>query len=363
MDVPAITTIVIGLVAAAAAAGSFVVNYIHLRRIRAEDNSTITSAMFSDSELPKIHATSGVPTLEQLTRKTGLRPKQRRLARFLYNIGLDQYNHYVNNRDGIIAESRTAMVELRGQMSPTKVKLAEKVGIALTKFEGDSQRNAKIQFDDLDPQEQIYAQHKRREHEALTTIAVDLGFDVPRTDYTSVRSLIEAGEVSHDAIISELPYPWQELSTLNESYAGKRPSIKPPRREFIHLMIMTQENTYLEDERAERIDKWIHSGKFGFYVPYKEPTQVLEADDLAGPYAPTGEFVTVITEKMGSEWITEYWRNGGFADQQLRLAREGMLPEQLRQAYRWRLFSIGIRVLAAVLVSVDVVLLIALFLF
>ena len=79
-------------------------------------------------ELPEIHATNGVPTLQQLIEGIQLDARKFGLARILYDLGLEQFNHYVNNRNGVVEESRSQMDNLAGTLSQSEIRDAEQIG-------------------------------------------------------------------------------------------------------------------------------------------------------------------------------------------------------------------------------------------
>ena len=325
------------------------------RQNRVATNPTL--ALDTGTEFPIIRATSGVPTLKQLTQGKELDPEDRWRARSLYEIGLTQFNHYVNNRDGVVAESRLEMESLVEQLAEGEVALASSTGIALATSDSDELSETLCQYNSLRPQVQIYAQHKRREYEALQTIGNDLQHNVPRTDFTSVKSLIELGEVSIDAIMSELPLPWQELRTISEAVSRDQYVVKPRKRELIHTIFLTREGRILEDKRAERDGKWLRSAKHNLLVPFQEPIPVFQAHREGSPPIPTGETRIVINSDASPEWVTEYWRQGGYRDQQCLLAMNGKLPDQIRSAYRRRQIRIALWVLVAAIATVDIALL------
>ncbi len=325
------------------------------RRKNSVVNAKATLTVYPGTEFPNIHATSGVPTLEQLTQGKKVDPKDRRRARVLYEMGLAQFNHYVNNRDGVVAESRRAMESLVEQMDQAEVSLAGSTGIALAIADKDELPETLIQYNSLSPQAQIYAQHKRGEYEALRTIANDLLKNVPRTDYTSVKSRIESGDVFLSSIMSELPFPWQELRTLNEAGSRKTVVAKPPKREFIHTIFLTRDGRLLEDKRAERDGNWLRSEKHNMLVPFQEPAQVMRARSEGAPLVPTGEWRIIVDSDPSQEWITEFWRQGGYRDQQYLLARDGQLPDQIRSAYRRKIVKTALWIVVAALAAVDIV--------
>ena len=93
-------------------------------------------------ELPIIHATNGVPTLPQLMAGIELDAKRLGIARRFYEFGLAQFNHYVNNRDWVIEESRRNMASLAGGLSQREMCLAESIGISLAANGDSEQRDA-----------------------------------------------------------------------------------------------------------------------------------------------------------------------------------------------------------------------------
>ena len=191
-----------------------------LRRTDIKDVPS-SAHLYGSRDHPGIHATSGVPTMQQLTQGVEMDAKRRGLAQEMYKLGLEQFNHYVNNRDGIIAEARDKMNELSNELDEAELSLAEEVGTALAAAIGGDQREAQARLQGLGPEAQIYAQSKRQEYEALQAIARDLECGVPRTDFTSVKSRIASGDAALDAIMSELPIMWQEMMTIQRK--GLRP--------------------------------------------------------------------------------------------------------------------------------------------
>ena len=192
--------------------------------------------VYPGKEFPTIQATNGIPTLDQLAEGIEMGPKAAGLARRLYATGLEQFNHYINNRDGVIEDARREMSSLRNSLSPPEITVAESIGISLA-TSGDSEQTqaANSKYAELTPQGQIYAQQKRLEHDALQRIARDLEMDVPRTDYTSVKALIASGAVPLSSITSELPISWQAIRELGDKVATFEETGKPPKREFLHV--------------------------------------------------------------------------------------------------------------------------------
>ena len=131
--------------------------------------------LYPGKEFPAIHATNGIPTLRQLMEGIEVGPKRLGIAERLYEAGLAQFNHYVNNRDGVIETSRGQMTNLTNYLSQSEVALAERIGTSMASDSDDDQREAlQAQYDDLAPRAQIYAQYKRQEIDALRRIARDL---------------------------------------------------------------------------------------------------------------------------------------------------------------------------------------------
>ena len=97
------------------------------------------SKPYQVKEFPEIHATSGVPTLPQFTEGMHLDAKRSLLAQRRYGFGLAQFNHYVNNRDGVIEESRRRMANLAGSLSQIEKFKAEEIGESLATFETSEQ--------------------------------------------------------------------------------------------------------------------------------------------------------------------------------------------------------------------------------
>ena len=292
--------------------------------------------LYGSREYPRIHSTNGVPTMQQLTQGIEMDAKRRGLAQEMYNLGLEQFNHYVNNRDGIIAEARDKMNELRNELDEAELSLAEEVGMALATAVDAAVPETQLRSQALGPEARIYAQSWRQEYEALQTMARDLECGVPRTDYTSVKSRIASGYAALDAITSELPIMWQEMMTINERAEPVQTARKPPKREYVHVLFLTKDEGPLVDTRAERDGKWLHSHKHGLVVPYLEPVEDYGFVRGDRPPVPTGKRIVVIDSDPGTEWETELWRQGGYLDQRYLRSRAGQEPEQLRKAYRNR---------------------------
>ena len=312
---------------------------------------------YQGGEYPAIHATNGVPTLQQLTKGMELDARKIGFARLLYESGLQQFNQYINNRDGMIEESRTRMASLADGLSQTEIRLATSVGVSLAANRDSEHREAvQTQYRDLSPQAQVYAQQKRHETDAIRRIARDLEVNVPRTDYTSVKALISSGNVKLDSIVSELPVPWQDITTLNQKARRPRIAGKPPKREFVHVIFMMGHRGLLEDKQAERDGDWIISDKHEMIAPYQKPVPIylqLEGDGLP---VRKGEAL-IITGDAGTEWQTEFWKMGGRLDQVYLRIKNGLSPEQLRRGYRRRLINRTAWTAIGVLLIADVILL------
>ena len=320
------------------------------RRQRQSEGLVPRPRPYRYTEYPTIHATSGVPTLQQLTAGMELDAKRQGIAERFYETGLAQFNHYVNNRDGAIAESRREMESLAKQLRQPEVSLAESVGQSLAVARDEKQQaEAEAQYELLSPHAQTYARHKQREIDAQRRIARDLEKNIPRTDHTSVKARIASGDASLDLILSELPIFWQDIRSLNNTVERRRITWKPPKREFLQLRLMTQRGL-LEDKRAEKDGDWIVSAKHDIMVPYQDPVYLHMEEGM-----PPDE-VIVITHDPSSEWDTEFWRKHGRLDQLYLRTKNGLAPEQLRRAYRRRQINrIGWIVFGSVL-AVDVIL-------
>ena len=236
-------------VIAVATLGIFLVGLgqLYLKRVELTNRDSAgnipSPTLFSTAEPQTIHAISGVPTLQQLIEDIELDTRRMGVAERLYESGLAQFNRYVNNRDGVTKDSHVEMANLAPSLSGSDLSLAESVGIELaTSTSREERAAAQARYDRLGPPAQIYAQHKRRELEAMSTIARDLEKDIPRTDYTLVKALIATGNVKLDSIMSELPIPWQSLRTLNGTVDRPRITEKPPPRKFLHVIFHTQRN-------------------------------------------------------------------------------------------------------------------------
>ena len=318
--------------------------------------------LYPGKEFPAIHATNGIPTLRQLMEGIEVDPKRLGIAERLYEAGLAQFNHYVNNRDGVMETSRGQMTNLANCLSQSEVALAESIGNSMAADGDDDKREAlQAQYDDLAPQAQIYAQHKRQEIDALRRIARDLEKNVPRTDYTSVKARIASGAVTLDSVMSELPVSWQDLRTLNKRAERPKPRGKPPKRKFLHVRFMLQAKGLLEDKHAEKDGEWIVSDKHDLMVPYQEPVPRYEHIEPDKPPVQKGEIV-VFNQDPTSEWDTEFWRQGGRLDQVYLRAKNGMSPEQLWSAYRRRLIRNVGWVLAGIAALVDIAIIMAIYL-
>ena len=310
---------------------------------------------FPDPHGSTIHAVSGVPTLQQLTFGMELNPKDRGLAQALYDIGSEQFNHYINNRDGVIAEARRQMDCLRARISPLETQLAEDIGIRLATVDGNELQRTRSRYDALEPPVKTYAQYRRREYEAEQSIACDLQNDVPRTDYKAVRSSIASGGVSLKSIASALPVPWQEIISINDKVQLIAPATKPPKRELVNLLMSTDDEGILQDKRAERDGKWVTSKRHNVLVPYREPVPLYEYRHSHRPPVRVGKAM-VVNRNHGSEWDTEFWRQGGYLDQTYLRCKSGTHPEQLRRAYRRRQAQRAGWTLVGVLVVANIVL-------
>ncbi len=318
--------------------------------------------LYTRQKFPTIHANNGIPTLQQLLDGIEVDPRGLGVSERLYEAGLAQFNHYVNNRDRVIKTSRGEMIKLANCLSQAEVTSAEDIGISMAMDSDDDRWEAlRTRYDYLPPQGQIYAQHKRQEIDALRRIARDLERNVPRTDYTSVKARIASGSATLDSVMSELPIPWQDLRTINNRVDRPVPRGRPPKRYYIHVRFMLQEKGLLEDKYAERDGEWIVSNKHGLMVPYQEPVSRYEHIEEGQPPMKKGNIV-VYTQNPSSEWDTEYWRQGGRLDQMYIRVRNGTSPAQLRSAHRRRIIKTVGWTLASLAALADIALIMAIFL-
>ena len=311
---------------------------------------------YRHTAFPTIHATSGVPTLQMLAAGMALDAKKQGIAEILYEAGLAQFNHYVNNRDGVIQESCRAMESLANQLSQPERSLAESVGHSLAVAADEEQRAAaEAQYEPLSPHAQTYARHKQRELDAQRNIARDLEKKVPRTDYTSVKVRIASGNARLDSILSELPIFWQEIRTLNDVVERRKVTRKPPEQELYHVRFMLRGRGLLEDKRAEKDGDWIVSAEHDIMVPYQDPVPRHLLVEEGMPPVYKGE-VIIVNQDPSSEWDTEFWRQHGRLDQLHLRAKNGLAPEQLRRAYRRRQINRIAWTLAGSMLVADIIL-------
>ena len=320
-------------VTAAVAAGTIL--WTWLLRGRSRDATTIPKP-FQPVQEPVMEDSAGTPSLQQLTQGMKLNPKATQLAETLYDLGLEQYNHPVNNRDRIVHESRKIMAELASILDLDQLKLADGIGrtAASAEHERDESQQETINLM-LSPNAKMYAQHKRRECEALASIAKDLEKNVPRTDYMFLKQRIASGETGLDSIVDQLPIIWQSIRTLNEKVETPNLKRKPPRPEKVIAEYNMPDGRILRDKRAEIDGDWLTSHKYNFLTPCPPPTQKLRRTRM-GNIPRTGEQIRDVRRAPSSEWLTEFWRQAGYMDQVYLRASTGTLPYQLRRAYRRR---------------------------
>ena len=360
MSMPELDTMewmVLGTLIATLVAAIFAFLQWRLLRSRKTENVALDQkyTQYRFDELPVlVSETRGIPPLQQLTEGMELNAKKRNLAEELYKIGLEQFNHYVNNRDGIIEKSRLEMESLANHLSESEISLAEGVARSLATVTDQKEREAaQKQYELFSLQCQFYADHKRTEIDIERRNARDSLRNIPRTDYTAVKSRIASGTVR----LSELPVSWQEIRTLNDEMERPRLSGKPPKREFVHVKFLMAGNKSLEDKRAERDGDWIISNKHKVLVPYMEPAIECEFRSPDNPPVLTGKRVVVYTQDPDTEWDTEFWRQGGYLDQTYLRAKSETLPKQLWRAYRLRLLNRAAFILGSLLLIADIVLL------
>ena len=320
-------------------------------RLRGDQNSDVTTTLrpFQTVQEPAMDDAVGTPSLQQLTNGMKLNRKATKLAEILYDLGLEQYNHPVNNRDGIVRESRKITTELASTITLDQLKLADGIGRAASPEHADGDSHQEKISLMLSPNARMYAHHRRRECEALASIAKDLEKNVPRTDYTFLKQRIASGETGLDSIIDELPIIWQSIRTLNEKTEEPVVKRKPPKQKSVIAEYHMADGRTLRDRRAEIDGDWLTSHKYNLLTPCPPPTKILHFDGL-GKVRETGEQIREVDREPSSEWLTEFWRQGGYMDQVHQRASAGTLPHQLRRAYRrrqirkvqWSLLTAGI---------------------
>lgn len=306
-----------------------------LQTDRNNDAANIPKPFHTNQE-PTMDGDAGTPSLKQLTQGMKLNRRAMKLAQTLYGIGSEQYNHPVNNRDRIIRESRTIMAELASVLGLEELKLADETGRTAASAESDQEESQQGTIDlMLSPSARTYAQQKKRECEALASITRDLEKTVPRTDYTFLKQRVASGETSFDTIVDELPIVWQDIGRLNEKVVTTEVKQKPAKQEKVVAKFYMADGRALRDKSAEIDGDWLTSHRYNFLVPCPPPTQIPRPERL-GKIPRTGEQIREVRRDPSSEWLTEFWRRGGYMDQVYLRARAGTLPHQLRRAYRRR---------------------------
>ena len=273
----------------------------------------------------KIHASNGVPSFQQLTGDLDLDPKRLGVAERLYETGLLQYDRPVNNREGVLEESRREMARLASSLSAMEVAQAERIGVELATAASDRRKMLQREYRELPPQVQTYAQHKRREYEVQLTINRDLEKGIPRTDYTRVKTLIASGYMSLEEITSQLPRPWQDPRSLHRQFERPKPAGHVPKRVFVPAVFMTETQGMLEDKRAERDGNWVISRKHDLKAPYQRLTTVYRWVDAGRLPIPVGQEM-LVSHPPSSEWETEFWGKDGHLDQTYLRAKSGQDP-------------------------------------
>ena len=303
-----------------------------------------------------IQAANGVPSLEQLLAGIDLDSDGMRVAESLYESGLEQFNHYLNNLDGVVAEAQSAMNTLKEELTDIELYLAKEVGIGLASAQEEERLRAVSKYDNSAPNVQIYAMHRRNERRAKLIIADALRRNVPRTDFTAVKNQIASGEVSLSAIVSELPCTWQDVTSMGQTVAFREPDGKPPNPEYVHALFITGDEGILEDKRAERDGKWIVSQRHDITAPYRQPVRQLTWKDPNRGAVPTGRYVSLVTPHLTSAEDIEFWRKGGYGDSIYQRTKDGTLPWRWRRSYRRRQIKKLGWVITSVLFVADVVL-------
>ena len=326
-------------------------------RSRIDDAANIPKP-FQTVQEPKVTDSVGTPSLQQLIQGLKLNSKVKKLAESLYGLGLEQYNHPVNNRDRIIRESREITTELATVLSLDELKLADAIGRDTRALEcGATETQQPTASLLLSPNARTYAHHKKREALVLDSVARDLEKNVPRTDYTFLKKRIASGESSLEAIVDEIPIVWQSIQKLNEKSETPEVRGKPPKQERVVAEYHMSDGRVLRDKRAEIDGDWLTSHKYNFLTPCPPPTEIFHPTRLGRMPRKVGE-IREVRREPSNEWLTEFWRQGGYRDQVYLRARAGKLPHQLRRAYRrrqirkiqWTLLIAGVAVNIAIFV-------------
>ena len=356
VDIAALNWQMIGAIAAIAAV---IVSIVAWRWPRGANQAAGVLGIrpFANTDYPNIHATNGVPSLDQLLAGIDLDPLGMRVAMELYASGLAQYNHYLNNLDGVIAEAHSVTSELKGDLSGDELHLAEQVGIGLASSQEEERCKAQSEYEYLAPKVQIYAGYRHREHAAQKAIASALRHNLHRTDFTSVKKRIASGDVPLPAVVSELPITWQDITAMHRKAEYQEPKEKPPKRERIHAIFVTSDMSVLEDKCVERDGNWMSSEKHDFLVPYQKPVPILRFKYPGKPPLPTGKYVAVVNRKHGTEWDIEFWRRGGHLDSVYERSKKGTMPSQLRKSYLRRQVRKSVLLAACALWAVSIILL------
>ena len=301
-------------------------------RARLSDATTIPKLfhIYQDSIM---NDSAGTPSLQQLTQGMKLDAKTLRIAEALYELGLEQYNHPINNRDGLIRQSRKVMAELATTMSLEQLKLADDIGRQAAS--GEEPQREMIELI-LSPAARTYAQHKKRDWQTSESIANDLQKNVPRTDYTFLKDRISSGEPKLEYIVDEFPIIWESIRELNEKIETPEVKDKPPKQAKVIAVFHMADGRRLRDKRAVIDGDWLTSHKYNFLTPCPRPIQCFHLN-RQGEWTPKGKKIYEIRRDPSSEWLTQFWRRGGYMDDVYCRAKAGMLPHQLRQAYRRRL--------------------------
>ena len=347
------------MVGAIAAIVAVIVGFVAWRWPRGDNGAGAVLGIrpFVNTDYPNIHATNGVPSLDQLLAGVTLDPKGLHVAMELYSSGLAQFNHYLNNLGGVVKEAQLEKRKLEVDLADDELALAEEIGSRLASGKWEERRNAQSQFDDLSATAQLYAGYKHCEYAARKAIASALRHDLRITDFTSVKERIASGDVPLSAVVTELPITWQDITAMHRKAGYQEPKEKPPKRERIHAIFMAIDTGVLEDKRVERDGEWMISEKHDFLVPYQKPAPMLRFKDPGQPPVPTGKYVAVVNQQQGIEWDFKFWRRDGYLDSVYQRSKKGLMPDQLRKASRRRRIRIVGWTVGTVILAADVVLL------
>lgn len=264
--------------------------------------------------------------------------RERGLCKGLYEIGKKQFDHRVNNRDGILQDARHRMAEIRSSENIEDIREAEFLGTQLAKTDDGNSDEIRHRLEMLPPSARMYAMHKKIEEETTLSIAGDLEKGIPITDYTQVKDRMAAG-ASLSEVIEDLPAPWQKIREI--PWPEPRRTTKPRNPIYMPTTILHAELGLLYDKNAELDGEWLISHKHDIVYPYLGPTAIYECRGDPPHLVKVGEEY-VIASDYPPEWETKLWRRGGYLDEVFERATRGDDPfsSQRRRLRRQRTMTV-----------------------